>query len=196
MSLQGTTIGSFGIEKPFMCNGANFCYIKKLFQELDGFNGNNQIASGDDVFLLQKAIIKNAEKVHYLKNVDTIVKTKPENDLFKFFMQRVRWASKTTGYRSNYAKGLAVIVLLMNFSLVAGCGLQVAGYLSWEILFVVFILKYCVDYALLYKSNKYLSGGNLFLPIASSIVYPFYSSLVGIYSLFGSFKWKGRNFRK
>lgn len=127
MSLQGTTIGSFGIGKPFMCNGANFAYTKKFFTEIGGFGGINDKASGDDVLLLQKAVDANKDKVHYLKNNDFIVKTKPENDLFKLFMQRVRWAGKTTGYNSSYAKLLAVIVLMMNLGLVVGCGLAVAG---------------------------------------------------------------------
>ena len=34
LSLQGVTIGSFGIGKPFMCNGANFAYTKKFFNEI------------------------------------------------------------------------------------------------------------------------------------------------------------------
>ena len=109
LSLQGTTLGSFGIGKPFMCNGANFAYTKKIFNELDGFNGNNKIASGDDVFLLQKAVTKQLSNVHVLKNQWAIVKTKPENNFFKFFMQRVRWASKTSSYNSFYAKILASI---------------------------------------------------------------------------------------
>jgi cellulose synthase/poly-beta-1,6-N-acetylglucosamine synthase-like glycosyltransferase len=196
LSLQGTTIGSFGINKPFMCNGANFAYTKKLFQELDGFNGNNKIASGDDVFLLQKAVAKVPEKVHYLKNTETIVKTKPENDLFQLFMQRVRWASKTTGYSSTYAKFLAVIVLLMNLSLVCGLWFVVCGCCNWKILLIPFLIKYLVDYCLLYKANTYLLKGKWLLPLASSLLYPFYSSLVGIYSLFGSFSWKGRTFKK
>ncbi len=121
LSLQGTTIGSFGIQKPFMCNGANFIYTKRLFNELGGFSGNDKISSGDDVFLLQKTVIKYPGKVHYLKNNQATVKTKPENDLFKFFMQRVRWAAKTTGYKSGYAQFLAIIVFLMNLILVLGC---------------------------------------------------------------------------
>jgi cellulose synthase/poly-beta-1,6-N-acetylglucosamine synthase-like glycosyltransferase len=196
LSLQGTTIGSFGIGKPFMCNGANFAYTKKLFQELDGFNGNNNIASGDDVFLLQKAVAKVPEKVHYLKNTETIVKTKPENDLFQLYMQRVRWASKTSGYQSSYAKFLAIIVLLMNLSLVCGLWFVVYGCYNWKILLIPFLIKYLVDYYLLYKANTYLLKGKWLLPLASSLLYPFYSSLVGIYSLFGSFSWKGRTFRK
>ena len=196
MSLQGVTIGSFGIGKPFMCNGANFAYTKKIFSEIGGFGGISDKASGDDVFLLQKAVNTNKEKVHYLKNNDVIVKTKPENDLYKLFMQRVRWAGKSTGYKSSYARFLAVVVLLMNTSLVYGLLFMVYGCFDWRILLIAFLIKYIVDYIMLYKSNAYLRKGKFFVPIASSVIYPFFSSLVGIYSLFGSFKWKGRIFRK
>lgn len=195
MSLQGTTIGSFGIGKPFMCNGANFAYTKNFFAEIGGFGGINDKASGDDVLLLQKAVSANLEKVHYLKNNDFIVTTKPENDLFKLFMQRVRWASKTSSYSSTYAKFLAVMVLLMNLSLVVGFCFTLCGNIDWLFL-IFFLVKYLVDYILLNKSNSYLRNGKFFVPISSSIIYPLFSSLVGIYSLFGSFRWKGRTFRK
>ena len=196
MSLQGTTMGSFGIGKPFMCNGANFAYTKKFFNAIGGFGGINDKASGDDVLLLQKAVQSNIGKVHYLKNNDFIVKTKPENDLFKLFMQRVRWAGKTTGYSSSYGKTLAVVVLFMNFSLVVGCWLLVVGRLDWSIFLLAFFVKYIVDYILLYQSNSYLRKGKFMVPITSSIIYPLFSSLVGVYSLFGSFSWKGRRFSK
>ena len=196
MSLQGTTIGSFGIRKPFMCNGANFAYTKKFFQELGGFGGINSTASGDDVLLLQKAVTANSDKVLYLKNKEFIVKTKPENDLFLLFMQRVRWASKTTSYKNTYAKSLAVVVLLMNFSLVLGFGFWVLGKIGIWNLSSIFLIKYILDYILLYKSNQYLKNGKFMLPLASSLVYPVFSSAVGLYSLFGSFTWKGRYFSK
>jgi len=196
LSLQGTTIGSFGIGKPFMCNGANFAYTKKFFNELGGFGGINNTASGDDVMLLQKALKSNSDKVHYLKNKETIVMTKPENDLFKLFMQRVRWASKTTSYKNTYAKVLAVVVLLMNLCLVVSFGLWITGKFGIWNLSIVFLIKYLVDYILLYKSNQYLRKGKFLLPLASSLVYPIFSSLVGIYSLFGNFTWKGRTFSK
>ncbi len=196
LSLQGTTIGSFGIGKPFMCNGANFAYTKKLFNEIGGFGGNNKMASGDDVFLLQKALKNHADKVHYLKNTDTIVKTKPENDLYKLFMQRVRWASKTTGYSGYYSKSLAIVVLAMNLSLVVGLYLLITNFLYWQTLLIDFSVKYFVDYLLLLKSNQYLRKGKFIFPLASSLVYPFFSSFVGLYSLVGGFTWKERNFSK
>lgn len=196
LSLQGTTIGSFGIGKPFMCNGANFAYTKKLFNEIGGFGGNNKMASGDDVFLLQKALKNHADKVYYLKNTDTIVKTKPENDLYKLFMQRVRWASKTTGYSGYYSKSLAIVVLAMNLSLVVGLYLLITNFLNWQTLLIDFSVKYFVDYLLLLKSNQYLRKGKFIFPLASSLVYPFFSSFVGLYSLVGGFTWKERNFSK
>jgi hypothetical protein len=85
---------------------------------------------------------------------------------------------------------------MMNLGLVVGCWLAVTSCLDWRILVVIFFVKYIVDYILLYQSNAYLRKGKFFVPIASSIIYPFFSSLVGIYSLFGNFRWKGRSFSK
>ena len=196
MSLQGTTIGSFGIGKQFMCNGANFAYKKKLYQEIGGFGGINNKASGDDVLLLQKAMKNNSDKVHNLKNIESIVTTKPENDLYKLFMQRVRWASKTSEYSGFYSKFLAVFVLLMNLSLVIGFGLWIYRNIDLKTLLIVFLIKYVIDYMLLLQSNNYLRKGKFILPFASSLIYPIFCSLVGIYSLFGNFTWKGRSFSK
>lgn len=196
MSLQGVTIGSFGMGKPFMCNGANFAYSKNFFYKIGGFGGITEQASGDDVLLLQKAVAENKTGVHYLKHPDFIVETKPENDLYKLMMQRVRWAAKTASYKSNYAKFLAVIVLLMNLSLTFAFCLLPFALLNWRVLLSVFLIKYIVDYIMLYKSNAYLRKGKFFIPLASSIFYPIFSSWVGIYSLFGNYMWKGRTFKK
>ena len=198
LSLQGTTIGSFGIGKPFMCNGANFGYTKKLFNELEGFGGNFEMVSGDDVFLLQKAITKVPEKVYYIKNASAIVQTKPENNLYRLFMQRVRWASKTSNYNSIYPKMLAFVVLMMNLSLVIVC-VSIPLHettIGFRNLVIVFLIKYCIDYILLFKTNNYLRNGKFLLPITSSLIYPFFCSLVVIYSLFGCFTWKDRSFKK
>ncbi|WP_310557381.1 glycosyltransferase [Flavobacterium sp.] len=125
LSLQGTTIGSFGNGNGFMCNGANFCYQKSFFYKLKGFEGNSNIASGDDVFLLQKAIENNPETVCFLKSETAVVETQTMKTWGDLFYQRVRWASKTANYNGVYAKQLALSVFLMNLILVVGCGLLV-----------------------------------------------------------------------
>lgn len=195
LSLQGATIGSFGLQNPFMCNGANLAYAKKLFSDLNGFEGNNKIASGDDVFLLQKAVLKSPDKVHYLKNSEAIVVTKTEDSWLQLFRQRVRWASKAGAYQTNFSKGLAIVVFAMNLSLVLGCLLVACNWMYWHCLPMVFFVKFTIDFMLMYKTNAFLKM-RLSSAIVSSLIYPFFSSAVALYSLFGKYEWKGREFKK
>ena len=190
-SLQGATIGSFGLKKGFMCNGANFAYAKSFFQELNGFEGNDSIASGDDVFLLQKAIAKFPENVHYLKSENNIVITKPLDDWKSLFYQRVRWASKTGSYQSSFGKGLGLIVLSGNM----GFLFIIYNLLFWEgnfyLLLLLLLAKLIVDFFLIHKTNDFLKSKTHFYLI-SSLLYPFFSVSVALYSLVGRYEWKGR----
>jgi len=193
-SLQGATIGSFGMGAGFLCNGANFCYTKSLFQKLHGFAGNSKIASGDDVFLLQKAMQVCPEKVHYLKAKASIVTTKPLASWKALFAQRRRWASKTGAYSSVFGKDLAVIVFAGNLAVVLGCLLSVCGCLSWIALAFLFTLKFIVDTILLYKTNRFLRKKRLHYLFLSSLFYPFFCVSVALFSWFGTYEWKGRTF--
>lgn len=193
-SLQGATIGSFGIKKGFMCNGANFAYTKSFFQDLNGFSGNDGIASGDDVFLLQKAITQFPEKVQYLKSENNIIITKPLNDWKSLIYQRVRWASKTSSYQSRFGKGLGVLVFMGNLSIILGFLLSVLGLFSFLNIFLLFVLKFAVDTVLIYKTNRFLTKTKMSYLILSSFLYPFFSVSVALYSLFGKYEWKGRKF--
>ena len=193
-SLQGATIGSFGIKKGFMCNGANFAYTKSFFQELKGFEGNSAIASGDDVFLLQKALSQFQEKVAYLKSKNTIVTTQPLNDWKSLFYQRVRWASKTTSYQSVFGKRLGLLVFMMNFSFVYCFVLTVFGVFPWFFLGLLFIIKFGIDTILIQKTNNFLTKRKVQYLFLSSLLYPFFSTAVALYCLLGKYEWKGRRF--
>ncbi|QZK89270.1 glycosyltransferase [Flavobacterium sp. CHNK8] len=195
-SLQGATIGSFGINKGFICNGANFAYTRSFFQELNGFEGNDKIASGDDVFLLQKAIAKSPKKVHYLKSENNIVTTKPQSNWESLFYQRVRWASKTSSYQSSFGKGLGLIVFAGNLSWVLILGSWFLGLSTFQNTILVCTFKFTVDTILIYKTNHFLSKKKKQYLLLSSIFYPFFSTSVALYSLFGKYEWKGRKFTK
>jgi cellulose synthase/poly-beta-1,6-N-acetylglucosamine synthase-like glycosyltransferase len=194
LSLQGATIGSFGLGVGFMCNGANLCYTKSLFQELHGFAGNNKIASGDDVFLLQKAMQKCPDKVHFIKSQGVIVHTKPESSWAKLFEQRVRWASKTNSYDSVFGKDLAVIVFAGNSTIVLGACLFSFNLISWMLLTFLFALKFITDCILLHKTNQFLSRKRMRFLLLSSLIYPFFCVSVAVLSWFGKYEWKGRKF--
>ncbi|WP_281634627.1 glycosyltransferase family 2 protein [Flavobacterium luteolum] len=195
-SLQGATIGSFGIKKGFMCNGANFAYTKSLFESLNGFDGNDKIASGDDVFLLQKAIEKFPDEVHYLKGTDAIVITKPTENWKALFYQRVRWAAKTSSYRSTFGKLLGLIVFFGNLSFVIGFFSVILGIWSYAIFVLFAFSKFAIDYVLLFITNQFLTKTRIKSLLLSSLLYPFFSSIVALYSLVGSYEWKDRQFKK
>ncbi|QOG02809.1 glycosyltransferase [Flavobacterium sp. MDT1-60] len=194
-SLQGTTIGSFGLNKAFMCNGANFAYTKSLFEKLNGFDGNNKIASGDDVFLLQKAVEEFPGEVHYLKAEEAIVITKPTENWKSLFYQRVRWAAKTSSYKSSFGKSLGLIVFFGNLSFVIGFFFLLFGIWSYPIFVLFAFFKFGIDFGLLYITNQFLTSTRIKSLFLSSLLYPFFSSAVVLYSLFGSYEWKGRRFK-
>lgn len=193
-SLQGATIGSFGIKKGFMCNGANFSYTKSFFKKLKGFEDNSAIASGDDVFLLQKALAKYPEKVAYLKSKNTIVTTQPVNDWKSLFYQRVRWASKTTSYQSVFGKRLGLLVFVMNFSCVYCLVLTFLGMFPYFFVGLYFLIKFGIDSVLIQQTNKFLTRHKIRYLFLSSLWYPFFSTTVALYCLFGKYEWKGRRF--
>lgn len=194
-SLQGATIGSFGIGKGFMCNGANLAYTKLLFEELNGFDGNEKIASGDDVFLLQKAICSRSfgtEKVHYLKSENTIITTKALTDWKALFYQRVRWASKTSSYQSTFGKTLGLTVFAGNIAFLLGIGYWIFENQN-QYLFLLLLSKLGIDFVLIYKTNQFLKT-KMHSFLISSLLYPFFSVSVALYSLTGKYEWKGRRF--
>ena len=195
LSLQGATIGGFGLGKAFMCNGANFAYAKELFREVKGFAGNGDTASGDDVFLLHKAMAARPEKVHYLKSKDAMVMTKPVNGWLPLFFQRVRWGSKAVAYEHEFAETLAWAVFLGNASLVTFFAFAVAGKFRWEWLAVLFGFKLIFDTILLFQANRFIRDGRFFFPLLSSVIYPFFTTIVALYSVVGVYRWKGRTLR-
>src|SRR5438270_5802998 len=54
LTLQGITGASAYYNIHVMCNGANMAYSRKAFQEVNGYDGVDTIASGDDMFLMHK----------------------------------------------------------------------------------------------------------------------------------------------
>lgn len=198
LSLQAATIGGFGLKKPFMCNGANFAYAKDFFLQLKGFDGNSSIASGDDVFLLHKAIQVESDKVHYLKSNAHTVYTRPVNSIKALFNQRVRWASKSTNYNNDFGEFVALSVFFGNLSLLIMFFLCVFSLESWIYFILLFLIKFSFDFVFILKANAFLNNNNnkRIFPIFCSFLYLFFSSGIALYSIVGKYEWKGRKFKK
>lgn len=197
LSLQASTIGGFGLKKPFLCNGANLCYEKSVFNEVNGFKDNDKIASGDDIFLLEKIHKKYPKKVHFLKSKEALVYTKPEPSITSLISQRVRWASKTTSVNNSFTKLVGVIVMAMNFLWAAAIVLLVLNLISWHYLFTIITAKFILDFILLQRIfHFYKHRLHFHRFLLNSCCYPFFSMFVIFLSLKKGYRWKNRSFKK
>lgn len=197
LSLQGATIGGFGIDKPFLCNGANFVYQKSVFNELNGFENNKYIASGDDVFLLENFVKTYPKDVHYLKTYNAIVATKPEINLTALIQQRVRWAAKSGNYNSWFGKLVALLVLLMNATILDAIILALINWISWNNLLLIFAVKFTVDFILLYRTSTFFKKGFcLKYYLFNALLYAVFTVYVAFYAMLFEYKWKGRIYKK
>lgn len=197
LSLQGATIGGFGIKKPFLCNGANLVYKTSVFDAVKGFDGNAHMASGDDIFLLEKLVKYDKQKVQYLLHDQAIVKTKAQPNFKSLKSQRVRWAAKTSSYKNAFGKLVGFLVLLMNALLVCMPLLYFAQIIILKTLVYTIAIKCLVDFLLLFKSARFF-GQESYLAsyIFSSVLYPFFSVYIAFLSVFKGYKWKDRTYTK
>lgn len=196
LSLQATGIGAFGIDRPFICNGANLCYEKKAFEEAGKFTGNEDIASGDDVFLLQK-FRKTHLKTGFLKAKEAIVETTSQESLKQLISQHIRWAAKTPAYTSLFGRFAGITVFLTNLLLLLGIPLVFFELLSYTPLVLLFFVKFNADFILLYTAAKFFEREDVMRNYFwCSFLYPFFSVFVAFLSLFKDFEWKGRKFSK
>lgn len=197
LSLQGVTIGGFGIKKPFLCNGANFGYQKELFETLNGFEGNNNTASGDDIFLLEKVVNANPKNVNYLKCEHAIVSTKAQPTWKALKEQRVRWVAKTSAYKNTFGKVIGLIVLLMNGLTLVLLALSILNQFSFKSFIYIVIIKLSIDFLLIYKSASFFNQKHILHSyFLSFFIYPFFSVYIAFIALFKGYKWKGRSFKK
>lgn len=192
LSLQGATQGSFGMGLGFMCNGANLAYTKTHFKELQGFAGNDSLASGDDVFLLQKSMGFNPSKVHYLLSTSHVVLTKPEQSWKQLLIQRTRWASKTGHYQSVFGKDLAVWVLLGNLSWIVLGGLSLANQELTYWFGGATLIKFGLDITLMRLAKKHTPLARMQYVLWGCLLYPFYCVFVALHAWPGTYTWKGR----
>ena len=197
LSLQGTTMGSFGINRPFMCNGANLCYAKQVFTTVNGFEGNDHIASGDDIFLMEKFLKVFPNEVMYLKNFGSIVNTKPQPDLRSLFHQRIRWAAKMGSTKKMLGKTTGLIVFIGNLYLIILFILALIEKISWQHIGLFYLVKLNIDFILLFKTASFFKQQDSMRSyLISSFIYPFFSVYIAFASFFKGYQWKGRVFKK
>jgi len=192
LSLIVSSASAIQLKMPIMCNGANLMYEKKIFNEVNGFEGNMIYNSGDDVFLMLKFKL-HLKKIDFLKSYDACVFTEAKPSLRDFFIQRKRWVSKTRGYRNFSVIFVSLLVFLINlFLFIAGISsIFISGFIWFALLFLG--IKLLIDFPLMTGATVFFKRRNLlwyYLPI--QIINIIYIPFMAIAGLCGKVEWKGR----
>lgn len=194
LSLVASGAGGIGMGKPLMCNGANLAFRRDVFL-MDEINiTGSGFASGDDMFLMHSIAERlGVGKVHFLKCKDAIVKTPSPASLRSFFMQRIRWGSKTRAYPNTFTASVALIVFLNSITLFASTVMLWFQPQAFIPVMISWSLKAIGDFFVLYPATKFLSERKLLwlLPIFQP-VHVIYITVSGLMSFFPWFTWKGR----
>ena len=193
LTLQGVTASSVAANFHSMCNGANLAYKKEAFQNVNGFEGIDKVATGDDMLLMHKIWKKYPGKTFYLKNKEAIVTSQPMFSWKEFFMQRKRWASKTLVYDDYRIIAVLAFVYLFNCLFIAL--VITAFFKSFYLWYVVgfWIIKTIIEWpfvrsvAKFYNEQKLVKFLFFFQPF-----HIFYTVFVGFVSQFGHYEWKDR----
>jgi cellulose synthase/poly-beta-1,6-N-acetylglucosamine synthase-like glycosyltransferase len=194
LGLMGITGAGIGSGWQRMANGANLAYRKTAFEAVGGYAGNENVASGDDMFLVQKMAARWPDGVFFLKNRDATVLTEAKPDLRSFWQQRLRWGTKNAALPEWPVRLALLVVFLFCWSILAGAALAAAGLFSWQMLLFQCVVKAVCDCFFLSEMCRYFRREDLlrwFWP--SFFLHTLYIALLGTASIFSKkYEWKGR----
>ena len=187
--LQLMTRLSAKVKLPMMCNGANLIFKRSVF--LDKIETHQSVSSGDDMFLMSE-ILKEKGSISLSWETFCSVEIFPVNTWKQALHQRIRWAGKTTQLPFTKSTVLHLAFALLSAThVLAFFGLF---QLSLHLVCAKFLmLKVLVELAgMHFVFGNRMRANEIVLAIPQMLLYPFFSLLIFISSLFFVPKWKGR----
>jgi len=193
LSLQGITAASVAAGFHSMCNGANLCYSKAAFHQVNGFANIDAIASGDDMLLMHKLYSRFPNEVRYCKSAESIVQTNPVETVTDFFRQRIRWASKADKYQDKRIFAVLLLLYLLNAFFLLLLIAAVFNSSLWILLAGSLLYKTIVELIFLMPVASFFQKEKLLLwfPLAQPF-HIIYTVIAGWLGKFGRYEWKGR----
>ena len=193
LALQGITIAAVSKQLFNMCNGANLLYTKEAFEKVNGFEGIDQIPTGDDMLLMEKIDAAYPGKVKYCFSQDAIVETLPAAGLKAFIQQRIRWASKSTSYKNTNIKLVLLLVYLVNLGLLSLTIMSLFDLYYLQSVLLLLLIKTIFEYPFMIRVARFFNKQYL-LPwfILAQPFHIIYTTISASLSFFKSYEWKGR----
>jgi len=188
-------LGASGIGNgiPTTCNGANLAYRRDVFFELQGFQGIDNLASGDDELFMHKVASAYPEGIGFCKSMDAMVYTHAKANLNEFLQQRKRWASKSTSYKNKSIVFLGIIIWIFNLNIIITALAGIIDPMFWKIAAISIFLKMLAEWIFLIPLCNFAGRIKLlrYQPLLS-IIHMFYLVYIGIAGNTGKYMWKGR----
>ncbi len=147
ITITGAATAKLGI--PILCNGANLLFKKSAFIDVNGFADNERIASGDDIFLMNK-FYNHKKKIEYCNSLDASVNCETEKKWASFFSQRIRWSTKNK-YNSNKINLFIMSLIFLSNMALPILSLVCTFYSDILPLLILFVLiKFLTDFFVIY----------------------------------------------
>ena len=188
---SGASLLYWGI--PAMANGANLAFRRNAFFEVKGYEGNEGVASGDDVYLLQKIFFRYPDGVVFNNDPNSVVSTIPQPSLASFFQQRFRWAGKWKYQNNSSVKWAAVSVFFFQMAFLGSFSYYLITHN--RLILILLFSKAVLESIFLSRVCEFLNVRLKLLPFAFlQIIYPLYVVITAIGSIQLPFEWKGRKY--
>ena len=194
INMLGITGGTIANRYPTMCNGANLLYEKKAFLEVDGYKGNTDIPTGDDIFLMQKLEMAFPESIGFVKDMQSCVYSRPERTFADFVAQRVRWTSKSTAFQKRSVTAILMFAYLFNLLILIFIPISFEKFeLPWLPLAVALGSKFVIDLVFNIAVTGFFKKRLLLLlmPVFEPL-HIVYIVCIGVLGLSGTYTWKER----
>lgn len=193
MTMQGITCATHALKLGNMSNGANLAFTKEIFHQVNGYEGIDALASGDDYLLMMKIAQQPNAKIVYIKSKQAIIATAPQPDWASFLSQRIRWASKTGKYDDKKLTSILLLVYALNLMLLVLGLLGFFWHDLWLLALVCLVLKTTAEYIFLIPVSAFFRKMwvLMYFPILQPL-HILYIVLAGYFGFIGKYQWKDR----
>lgn len=187
--LQFLTLSTARLKRPMMCNGANLVFKRKLF--LESIDSHRAVSSGDDMFLLSH-VLNTKGSVELCWEGFGVIEIIPITSWVGAITQRIRWAGKTT--KLPYTKSTFFHVLFALVSALHVIALVGLFMPSFHLMCAYFLMiKVLVEVlCMISVFSVRMSGMETAVAFPQMLLYPVFSLVIFISSLFFKPEWKGR----
>jgi biofilm PGA synthesis N-glycosyltransferase PgaC len=124
LALVGAEAAGFGLGRPFLASAPSLAYRSELYRRSGGFDGLEDLVSGDDDMLVQR-MVRSGGKAVYALDPSASVGTFPADTWLQAINQRARWASNGVRYESKAY--VALLIALFSW----WCWILV-GWIPWS----------------------------------------------------------------